>query len=145
MIYYFDTSALLKELTYEKGSESVIDIINSGYPIYSSIVIYPEALFALRCKMQRNEIKNKEFQEGVTKFENRWQALNIIGLDHILPLLKSEVMKYPMRALDAIHLASALWMKENITLNFKIVCSDNDLLSFSTKEGLDVINPEKME
>lgn len=145
MIYYFDTSALLKEFSYERGSEAVVDIINSAYPIYSSIVIYPEVLFALRRKKHRDEIEDTEFREAITKFENRWQSLNIIGLDYILSLLKSWVIKYPLKALDAIHLATALWIKENIARDCKIVCSDEKLSGFYREERFDVINPEEME
>lgn len=143
MIYYLDASALVKEFVYESGSERVVDIINSGYPIYSSVVVYPETLFALRRKKYRGEITEDEFDQKVTKIEDRWQSLNIVKLNqNILFLLQDRAIRYPLRALDAIHLASVLWIKENIDATCKLVCSDDELIEYSKAEGLEVINPE---
>jgi hypothetical protein len=45
--------------------------------------------------------------------------------------------------LDAIHLASALWVRENIDKDCGFICSDKNLLDFAEKESFNLINPEK--
>jgi predicted nucleic acid-binding protein len=143
MIYYLDASALVKEFVYERGSEKVVNIINSGYPIYSSVVVYPETLFALRRKKHEEEITEDEFNQKVTKIEDRWQSLNIVKLNqNILSLLRDRVIRYPLRALDAIHLASAIWIRRNIDADCKFVCSDDELIKYSRDANLEIINPE---
>lgn len=142
MIYYFDASAFVKAFCYERGSKMVIDILNSGFSVYSSIILYPEVLFALRRKKERKEIEEAEFQNQIIKFENRWESLNIMDIS-LFWLLKDRVIKYPLKAIDAIHLASALWIKENLTSDLRFVCSDKELLEFSMEEGFNVINPEE--
>jgi len=144
MIYYFDASTLVKAFSYEPGSEAVINLLNSGSPVYSSIVVYPEVLFALGRKRFREELSADEFQQGLTTFEEKWGSFNILELNSILGLLRSWIIKYPLKALDAIHLASALWIKENVLWDLMFVCSDKQLLEFATQEKLDIINPEEV-
>lgn len=143
MIYYFDASTLVKAFSYEAGSGIVIDILNSGLPAYSSMVVYSEVLFALRRKRHRQEINEDELQQRLTEFEERWGYFNIIELGAVLELLRNRIIKYPLKALDAIHLASALWIRENIDLDCRFLCSDKELLEFAGKESLDIFNPEE--
>lgn len=147
MIYYLDASALLKAYFYEKGSEAIVKLLRSDNPFFSSVVIYPEVLFGLRRRFQNKEITQDYFREQVRLFEDHFRALinRVEFNDHILYLLKSRALQYSMKALDAIHLASVMWIKKNITHDLSIVCSDKELLEFAKKEGLDVINPEEMD
>lgn len=147
MIYYLDASALVKAYCYEKGTEIVVNLLKYSLPFYASTVIYPEVLFALRRKLENREINQHNFSEQVKFFESHFYALiNRVELnENIFDLLRKRVLQYSIKALDVIHLASAFWIKENIDENCKFICSDDNLLSFSIKEGLDVINPEKME
>jgi len=145
MIYYLDASALVKVYFYEKGTEAIVELLKSGFSFFSSTIIYPEVLFGLRKRLQNKEITQDYFSEQMRLFENHFRALinHIEFNEHILHLLKNRVLQYSMKALDAIHLASALWIKENITHDLGIVCSDKELLEFSKEEGLNIINPEE--
>lgn len=147
VIYYLDASALLKVYFYEKGSEATVKILKSDFLFFSSTIIYPEILFALKRRLQNKEINQNYFLEQVKLFNTHFRKLiNRIEFgEHILCLLKSKVIQYSMKALDAIHLASALWIKENITYNINILCSDKELLKFFKEEGFNIINPEEME
>lgn len=49
---------------------------------------------------------------------------------------------YPLRAGDALHIASALSLKRSVGRAIVVVAADNALLEASEKSGLDVLNPE---
>jgi predicted nucleic acid-binding protein len=143
MIYYLDASAVVKAFSAETGTEAVIRILESGVPAFSSLVIYPEVLFALRRKRHREEISDDEFKSGVTRFEQRWGYFNAVELGPALGFLRERTIRYPLRALDAIHLSSALWAKERIDRDCTFLCSDLELLKVAAQEGLEIINPER--
>ena len=143
VIYYLDSSAVVKAFSAESGSETVIQILKSGVPAFSSLVMYPEVLFALRRKRHRKEISEDEFESGRTRFEQRWGYFNTIELGPALGFLRERAIRYPLRALDAIHLSSALWAKERIDRDCRFLCSDLELLKVAAQEGLEIINPER--
>jgi uncharacterized protein len=145
MIYYLDASALVKVYSYEKGTEAIINLLKSKLPFYSSIIVYPEVLFTLRRKMENREMDQEEFSVQTERFNSHFLSLiNCVQLnENTLDILENRVLQYSMRALDAIHLASALWIRENIDKNCGFICSDKNLLDFAEKESFDLINPEK--
>lgn len=146
MIYYLDASALVKVYCYEEGTETVVNLLNAKLPLCSSMVIYSEVLFALRRKMENKEINQDNFLEQVGRFKSHFQALiNSVQLNEsIFDLLDNRVLKYSIRALDAIHLASALWIRENIDEKCIFICSDENLLKIAREESFDIINPQEM-
>lgn len=145
MIYYLDASALTKVYAYEKGSEVMEQFLNSDKSFYSSVVIYPELLLALRRKLENKEINNADFTKQIDFFENHFQNLinHVEFHKEILNLLKTRILQHSMKALDAIHLVSALWVQENIDNECIFVCSDTNLIKFAKLESLKVFNPEK--
>lgn len=145
MIYYLDASALLKVYFHEKGSELMVKLLKSGVFFFSSIVIYVEVLFALRRRLENKEISDDYLSEQTRLFEAHFPALinRIEFNEHIISILKSKVFQYPMKALDVIHLASALWVRENIEDKCKFLSSDKDLLEFVKKEKFYIVNPEE--
>jgi predicted nucleic acid-binding protein len=145
VIYYFDASAFVKAFNVELGSERIIEILNSGLPIYSSCIIYPEILFTLRRKKEAGEIDEDSFKQLIINLDESWNYLNVINVSSVLNILREKVIKYSLKALDAIHLASAIWIKENIDEDCIVVCSDKELLKICKIEEFEIINPEEIE
>lgn len=145
MIYYIDTSALVKLYAYEKGTEAMKALFESNATFCSSIVIYPEVLLSLQKKLRNGEISNNDLLTQSNSFENHYFAkLNIIELkENIFDIFKRKVLGYATKALDAIHLASALWVKDSFDSPCTFVCSDKKLLNQAIQEGFEYINPEK--
>jgi predicted nucleic acid-binding protein len=110
MIYYLDASALVKVYTNEEGTDKMVSLLESFRLFYSSMVIYPEVLFSLRRKFENREMDQNSFTTQMSIFESHFDALinQVEFRDNILDLLKNRVIKYSARALDAIHLASAI-------------------------------------
>jgi len=145
MIYYIDASALVKLYAYEKGSEAMKNLFESNSIFCSSIVIYPEVLLSLQKKYRNSEMSNNDLLTQAAVFENHYHAqINIIELkENVFNVLKNRILQYSIRALDAIHLASALWAKDSIDTHCKFVSSDENLLNQAAQEGLELINPEQ--
>ncbi|MEW6607726.1 MAG: type II toxin-antitoxin system VapC family toxin [bacterium] len=147
MIYYLDASVLLKVYFYEKGTEAMVDLLKSNSSFFSSTIIYPEVLFGLKRRLQNKEITQDFFSKQIKLFGDHFRTLinRIEFNDYILHFLRSEVLKYSVKALDAIHLASALWLREEINKHIKFVCSDKDFIKIVQQEGFEIINPEENE
>ena len=147
MIYYLDASALVKVYSHEDGTKAMVNLLKSNSSFYSSVVIYSEVLFALRRKLENGEITKEGFSKQIKFFESHFQALiNRVQInENIFDLLRQRILSYSVKALDAIHLASALWLKENIDTDCKFICSDKELLRVSKQEGLPIINPVEMD
>ncbi|MEO0289988.1 MAG: type II toxin-antitoxin system VapC family toxin [candidate division WOR-3 bacterium] len=97
----------------------------------------------MKRKKSHNEICEKKFLQAVEELDKKWEFFNIITIEPIFAMLKNKVIQYSLKALDAIHLASALWIKEELDNDVSFVCSDKELLEFAKKEGLNIINPER--
>ncbi len=147
MTFYLDASALVKAYALEEGSESIIKILNSEEDIFLSKVIFAEMLFSLKRKNRSGELGNEDFLWCMEEFEKDWRSFYVVELsDDILSILKSKVIKHPLRALDALHLASAIWLSsllETGMTGLTFVCADDSLNEAAEGEGFKVFDPTK--
>ncbi|MFN3467858.1 MAG: type II toxin-antitoxin system VapC family toxin [Candidatus Brocadiales bacterium] len=144
MTFYMDSCALVKAYALEEGSEGVIEILNTEEDIFLSKVAFAEILSSLRRKNFNGELKDKGFQGRRRHFEEDWRSFYVIELsDDVLSVLKSRVIKHPLRALDAIHLASAIWAGSLLETRPTLVCADASLNEAAKSEGFKVFNPSR--
>jgi len=138
--YYFDTSAFVKRYIQEAGSQAVRDLLKKGGQYFISKIAYAEVLMTFRRKKEEGMLSSGDFLKCIESFEKDWQAFNIIELsDEVLKTLRERVLKYHLRALDAVHLSSVLWLKKSISIIF--ACSDNTLKEKASAEGLSIWDP----
>jgi len=71
----------------------------------------------LRRKQENRELDKDEFSKQVQRFKNHFLALiNCVQFNEsILDVLETKIPQYSMRALDAIHLASACGLERILT------------------------------
>ncbi len=143
MIYYFDTSALVKIYHREAGSETVKALYNSiPDTIVVSNLAIPETFSTFQRKRRDGLISKKDslavlrrfFADIVTRF-----IVTPLSHQHIL-LSLDFIERQGLRTLDALHLASA---RDLGSLKITFVCADNQLLDAATQEGLAALNPEQ--
>ena len=60
----------------------------------------------------------------------------------LLPVAKRLISKHPLKAADAIHLSSALWLKHSIKTDVTSVASDPALLRVAQGQSLQATNPD---
>lgn len=152
---YLDTNALIKLYRNEKGSNWLRSFIIGKKIVVSELILFESAT-----------VIGKYYRSG----EYFWQAANdlysqlkqncrnydIVPLQISLLEAEVRVVAFPqtlvkgasfVRALDAIHVASAQFARKDIMgrdpgANFVIVSSDGQLLKVAQVNGLVVENPE---
>jgi predicted nucleic acid-binding protein len=109
LIVYLDASALLKLFLVEEGSAEVERIWDQADRLTTSRVTFPEARSALAAGQRSGRIGQADLAVAVRELRRRWGEVNIIELDEGLGEAAGDLAeRHAMRALDAIHLASAL-------------------------------------
>ena len=150
VIYYADSSALLKRHVIEIGSNWIKNEFStaSKNTIYTSKLSVVEVLSALNRRKWESSISSAEY----TKFSKDFLAVSkfqyeMIDLSDAVLLESQRLLEnYPLRAGDAIQLASALLANAQLqtaklpTLIF--LASDVRLLSAAKGEGLQTDDPQ---
>ncbi len=78
------------------------------------------------------------------QFERDWQAyIRVDVRDEILLLARDLIQRHPLRAFDAIHLASALSLSSALGEDVFFAAADERLLRAAEAERLRVINVER--
>jgi len=137
-VIYLDTSALVKRYVEERGSD-VIQGLFRKENVITSKVSYVEALAAFSRRRREGFIPPDRYIYVCSSFDLEWEAYTVVELsDGILKFTRELISKHPLRALPAIHLASALIIRQKMMF----VSSDKILLKAAEKESLNVLNPE---
>ena len=143
--YYFDSSALVKRYSMERGTR----IVNKLMVKRGKVAILPtwsvtDFYATLSNRAQQGEITRDDCYSVLHKFEIESRQ----GLyQFIVPTLKTYlstkdlVLEYPfLRAPQVMHLALAVELKP---LRLTVVSADTQLLAASKTAGLHIINPEE--
>jgi len=139
---YLDSSALVKRYLEEAGSNTVRSVITSADAIATSKLSFPEMLSAFMRKRRAGEIGSKSLYAVIHKFETDWYRFFIIEFhDELLPKVKALIEKHLLKPADAVHLSSALWLKETTRGDLTFVTSDSNILKAAQEENLHVLNP----
>lgn len=140
MILYLDTSSMVKMYVEERGSEQVLALAREARTVATSWLSYTEARSAFARKYRDGLISLAEYEESVENFEREW-GLGYLALDVSTDILLDAgnlAARQGLRALDAIHLASALRVVDGpgapASLTFS--SADERLLAAAEAEGL---------
>ena len=139
---YLDSSALVKRYAAEEGTDFVKSILAEKGLIATSKLTYPEILSALMKKVRAGEIERKTFNGIVDMFDKDWDHVLVLDFHNdLLRVVKMLIEKHPLKAADAIHLSSALWLKLSSKTDVTFIASDSNLLKAARAERLQVMNP----
>src|ERR1019366_8479834 len=115
MIVFMDTSALLKLYVPEEESDDIDAMVNSNAEIVVSSVAYVEIHSAMGRRRREGSLKINEMDKLLGDFETHWFEFGKVPLDDvILKRAGTLCLKHPIRALDAIQLASALHVRNQL-------------------------------
>ena len=151
---YLDASALAKRYFAENGSEVVAARFESGERIFTSIISFAEIHSAIARKFRDKEFNEQELSRTRDAFQYDWLfSISNLDLDlNSMTALPRLVAAYSLRAGDAIHLSTAVWLKDTFrvgkwrektegTVEFGV--SDNRLAKVAQECGFQVFNPEE--
>jgi len=142
--YFLDTSALAKCYLEEQGTERMLDIFESGAVLFVSHLSLVEAASAGMSRFRRGELNGELLVELLACLENDFQLrFRVVPVSAaVLSESVAVVRRHPVRAADAIQLASALSVRGPGKSGPLFVSSDKTLNAAAANEGLEILNPQ---
>ena len=147
-IYFLDSSALIKRYVVEIGSPWIKTLTDSQTGNSLLLVrITVEVLSAFARRQREGGITAAEVAALIAKFRSEFNSrYRVIEVDLALVERAGElIVQYPLRAYDAVQLASALRVQSLLTsmpeTQLIFVSADNRLLDIAQSAGLAIDNP----
>jgi predicted nucleic acid-binding protein len=142
-VIYLDTSALIKRFVNEKGSPLVQSLVQQREPVATAKVAYAEIFAGFARKFREGHLPKAPYALACRQFERDWQAYLRVELeDDILFLARDLIQRHPLRGFDAVHLASALSLKNALGEEITFAAADRRLLRAAEAENLEPLNVE---
>ncbi len=108
MIGYFDSSALVKLVIEEEGSNEAAALWDGADAVLSSRVGYPEVRAALAAAHRDRRLAEDQLQRARDVWEDYWRALRLVELTEEVAQRAGDLTEeHALSGADAIHLASA--------------------------------------
>jgi predicted nucleic acid-binding protein len=148
-IYFLDSSALIKRYVVEIGSPWIKTLTDSqtGNSLLLVRITWVEVLSAFARRQREGGITAAEVAALIAKFRSEFNSrYRVIEVDLALVERAGElIVQYPLRAYDAVQLASALRVQSLLTsmpeTQLIFVSADNRLLDIAQSAGLAIDNP----
>jgi uncharacterized protein len=156
-VLYLDSSALIKRYQNERGTEALNARLRQEArdlrSVFTSVLTYAEIHAAFARRAREKQLSAEEAADVQDEFDGDW-VLSIGPIElgtGVLVFVRDLVREFPLRGADAIHLASALWLRDMARLGMKVdqytgplvfVSSDKQLAKAAAKSHLEVFNPE---
>jgi predicted nucleic acid-binding protein len=136
MIAYFDTSALVKLVVQEEGSEHAERVWQEASTVVSNVLLYPEARAALKRARRDRRLRDAELRLAVRGVERLWAQVERILVSVPLAVRAGELAHaFDLRGYDAVHLAAAETLAAAPVV---LVCADGSLCDAAAAVGLAV-------
>lgn len=136
MIYFLDTSALVKRYVAETGSEQVRRLFRRRVDIVVARITEGEAYAAIARAARKNVITNDARDQAFDQIAEDMKEARIVELRRVVvQLVRDLVTRWPLRGYDAVQLACALRLRaEGAAVD--LWCSDHELATAAIGEGL---------
>lgn len=139
MITFFDASALVKNYIEEDGSQAIRDLLADTISAASRLSAV-EVASAFARRYRDEDLTADDHDRLLNDFQIHLSALYVIELSpEVTGISASLLRRYPLRAGDAIQLASCLILQKWMRRSVKFAAFDQRLLSAARSEGLTVI------
>ena len=154
---YLDSSALIKRYQNERGTQALNTRLQEEAKglrsVFTSVLTYAEIHATFARRIREKLLSTEEAAAVKEEFDADW-VLSISPIElgtSVLALVRELVTGFPLRGADAIHLASALWVRDMARLGIKVdqyagplvfVSSDKQLAKAAANSHLEVFNPE---
>jgi uncharacterized protein len=136
---YFDSSVLAKTYVREDGSDKGRQLVRTRLVITSSIAGV-ELSSAFRRNLTSGRIDARTHTAIMKKFTQHRQKFRIMELSgSVLEAAERYVADFDVRALDAIHLASAMVLNDRLPKRLPFITSDSRQRDVGERLGLRVI------
>ena len=128
----------MKQFIQEAGTDEALALRADAPPHATATIAYTETFSAFRRRVREAALKEPQYHEVVRRFLQEWSTYVRINLDErILGRSRTLLERYPLRTLDAIHLASALELQEQLNEPSVLISADTQLLRAAMAEPLE--------
>ncbi len=112
-LIYFDSSALVKLLAEEPGSDLAAELWDGCDAALASRLAYPEVRAALAAAARNHDITENELDAAERDWAGYWAAVRPVELTATVGRHAGELARtHALRGAEAVHLASALAIGE---------------------------------
>lgn len=148
MIYFLDTSAIAKRYLTERGSLRVRRLLDGKTDVFYQAFLTPvELASALYRRFRERNITSEELVVMLRAYvtHSHQDYLWVPYSDTLMERASALLAHHPLRALDAVQLASALELKDKLPADELLVAflsADERLVESARREHLGARNPE---
>jgi uncharacterized protein len=140
-VVYFDSSALVKLVLDEPGSDVAAALWNACDVALSSRLAYPEVCAALAAAGHNHDLTVSEAAAAAAEWETFWASMRPVELSaDVEQTAGSLAARHQLRGADAVHLASALAVS---SADVTVAVWDERLHAGATAAGL-AVAPAKL-
>jgi uncharacterized protein len=133
---YFDASALVKRYVREPGSLKVRRLLSAGVSATSRLSAV-EIASALTRRAREGAFTNAERDRAITALERDLSSLLVVELTpEVVQRAQALLRRSPLRAGDAVQLASGLYLRVELDEPVTFVAYDERLIDAARREGL---------
>ena len=152
MIYYADTSALVKRYLNEIGSQWIRQLflgITSARQIFIVTITGVEMSSAFSRKVRLGDISQSVYQNAIHQFESdfRYRYSRLRVTYAVIARAMELAKQHPLRGYDAIQLATVLELRDNLqpisSSNLVFLSADDALCQVASMESLFTENPNQ--
>jgi hypothetical protein len=136
---YFDTSVLVKQYVAEPGSARARALLRR-HRFLSSTIAPLEALSALYRRRGSGDLTDRDVAAVVARMKRdraHWELVEVRA--PVLEAAEELVRRGRLRALDALHLASALAVRASLGIPMPFVTADARQRAAALAQGLEVV------
>jgi uncharacterized protein len=113
-IIYFDSSALVKLVVEETGSDLAAELWDGSDAAVASRLAYPEVRAALAAAGREHDLAKADLRAAETAWEEYWAAIRPVEFTAAVEQHAGRLAtRHALRGADAVHLASALAIGES--------------------------------
>jgi predicted nucleic acid-binding protein len=138
MIYFLDTSALVKRYVTEPGSDQVRRLLGRKVDIAVARITEAEAYAAIARAVRMNILEDDDRDRAFKQIAEDVAAARVVEIRRsVVSAVRDLVVRWPLRGYDAIQLSCALRLQsENLAVTFW--CADDELANAARGEGMRV-------
>ncbi len=150
-VCFLDSSALVKRYVAETGSAWMTEVVSpaAGNHLVIARAAWVEVLSALSRRQREGSLAAPEIRQTISAFRYDMDVrYQVAEMDRSLVELAGDiVMRHPLRAYDAIQLASALRVQSGLqragSAGLTFISADDRLVGIAQSEGLATDNPNR--
>ena len=140
MNLYLDTSALVKLYVEEEGSAAVRETVALADTVATIVVAYVEACAAFARRRREGGLSRGDYRRTIQELQSDWDRYLLLEVTNELIRRAADLAEiYPLRAYDAMHLASAKKLQERLQGPIYFACWESNLSTTAKREGFALV------